>query len=56
VGLNDYQIPITIHVIYKLDTSYHPAENTLVFTWPSPYCKQVKKGLPWNWRRHNNYF
>jgi len=46
VGLDDYQIPITARIIYKLDTSYHPAENTLIFRWPSKISDKLRKAFP----------
>jgi hypothetical protein len=46
VGLDGYQIPITAHIVYKLDTSFHPAENTLIFRWPSKISERLKKLFP----------
>lgn len=46
VGLEGYQIPITAHIIYKMNASYHPPENTLIFRWPSKISEQLRKVFP----------
>jgi hypothetical protein len=46
IGLDNVQIPITAHVIYKLDTSYYPEENTLIFRWPSKISDKLRQVFP----------
>ena len=46
VGLDNVQIPINAHIIYKLDTSYHPEENTLIFRWPSKISDKLREVFP----------